>query len=105
MNIEVKVIEIISEDAYCNASNTGGLGNITGTSPSTNVGSTIGTAYSSGGGTIGSGDISMPLFGQKKKKKNHGSKRGNKFSKLYQLSQNYTGERPGKMKKFSQFIK
>ena len=104
MNIEAKVIEIINEDgdACATAGNTGGLGNITGTSPSTNIGVTTGSGYASGGGTIGSGDIGLPFqsTGRKNKKK----KRGNtKFDKLYQLQQNYTGEKPGKMKKFSEF--
>ena len=101
MNIEVKVIEIIKE--YADAG-TGGLGNVTGTSPSTNVGCTTGANYSGGGGTIGSGDIGLPFqsLGKKSKRKKAGK---GKFSKLYQLKQNYTGERPGKMKKFSAFSK
>lgn len=102
MNIEVKVIEVIKE--YADAGNTAGMGSITGTSPSTNVGCTTGSNYAGGGGTVGSGDIGNPF--NTKAQKSHGSnrkKKQSKFSKLFQLRQNYTGAKPGKMKKFNDF--
>ena len=105
MNIQVKVIEIINE--YADAGNTGGMGNITAANPSTNVGCTIGTNYSGGGGSVGSGDLGNPFNkpAQKSDSRKRKKKGGSKFSKLYQLKQNYTGEMPGKMKKFSAFKK
>ena len=105
MNIEVKVIEILNEDgdACATAGNTGGMGGIVAAQPSTNVGTTIGTAYTSGGGTTGSGDVGVHLSGHPFQKE-AGSKR-KKTKKLYQLRQDYTGERPGKIQKFSAWSK
>lgn len=50
-----------NEDAAATQGNTSGLGAITGSTPSANVGVTTGDAYAAGGGTIGSGDISVPF--------------------------------------------
>ena len=80
-------------DASANASNTAGMGNVTAAQPSTNPGCTIGSDYSSGGGRDGSGDVGFPLNapyrktpgGSKNKKGKH-----NKFSKLFQIKQNWT---------------
>ena len=51
----------INEDAYAN-NTIAGLGNVFGTSPSTLVGTTIGTNYSGNGGTLGSGDLGQNLL-------------------------------------------
>ena len=86
----------INEDGEAAATNanTGGLGSVTGASPSTNIECTTGTNYTAGGGTVGSGDIGFPFNGNSKKKK----------KKLSQISKNYTGQKPTKMKKFDDFI-
>jgi len=105
MNIEVKVIEIITEDATANASNTAGMGSITAAQPSTNCGTTIGSAYASGGGTIGSGDVGVSFSGNPYQKE--AAKKG-KSKKLFQLTQDYTGSKKGKksrIRKFSSFAK
>ncbi len=113
MNIEVKVIEIIREDAYANASNVGGMGNVTSAQPSTLAGSTIGSAFSGGGGTVGSGDISntFPKKGAyqksptgKKKKKTKGVPGK---TEIFNQKQNWThgGDKPPKMKNFTDFSK
>ena len=44
---------------YSNA-NTGGMGQVTSANPSSSIGVTTEPGYSAGGGTIGSGDISIP---------------------------------------------
>ena len=105
MNIEVKVIKI-TEDATANVSNTSGLGNITAAQPSTNSGTTIGTAFTSGGGTIGSGDVSNPLL-RAPFEKPHGSKRNKKFNSIFKKAQDYTKSKNRKrhLKKFSDFSK
>lgn len=114
MNIEVKVIEIIKEDAYANASNVGGMGSVTSAQPSTNAGCTIGSGFTSGGGTVGSGDIGSgyPKKGSYEKSP-MGKRRGKKKSKgipgkteVFRQKQNWThgGDKPpSKMKKFSDF--
>jgi hypothetical protein len=108
MNIEVKVIEIINEDgiAYSSNSSTTGMGPITAAQPSLNAGTTIGSAFTSGCGTIGSGDIGTTLSGnpyQKETTKKGASK------KLFDLKQDYTKEpkksKKSKLKKFSSFAK
>ena len=50
----------ISENATANASNSAGMGNVVSSQPSSYSGSTIGTNFSGHGGTVGSGDISVP---------------------------------------------
>ena len=108
MNIEVKVIEIITEDATANVSNTGGMGAVTAAQPSLNAGSTIGSAFTSGGGTIGSGDISRSLSGQPFQKE--AAKKG-ASKNLFALKQDYTqkpkkaGNKKSRIKKFSSFAK
>lgn len=111
MKIEVKVI---NEDgvAMADCSNTSGMGAITATSPSTNIGTTIGSAYTDGGGTTGSGDIGFPFYGGKFKGHsitNKKSKKGNnkKGPKHFDLKQDYIKppKKMGKMKKFSEFVK
>lgn len=102
MNIEVKVIEIIMEDATANISNTGGMGPISAAQPSILPGVTIG----SNSGTIGSGDIGTTLSRnpyQKETTKKGASK------KLFDLKQDYTKKpkksKKSKLKKFSSFAK
>lgn len=94
MNIEVKVIEIINEDAYANASNVGGMGNITAAQPSTFAGSTIGSDFTNGGGTIGSGDISGGWFNKPYQKSPAGVSRRKKKktnkSKVFNQKQDWT---------------
>lgn len=112
MKIEIIEVQEINEDgvAAASASGTAGMGAVTGTSPSTNVGVTIGSAYAAGGGTIGSGDLGsnwgkvamQPAAMTKPLKK--GSK---KFKSLYNIKQDYS-KKPksaGKLKKFSEFNK
>jgi hypothetical protein len=106
MNIEVKVIEIINEDATANVSNTSGLGNITAAQPSLNAGSTIGSAFTSGGGTIGSGDVGVSLSANVHQKA--AAKGGSK--NLFSLKQDYTQKpkkvgKKSRIKKFSSFAK
>lgn len=114
MKIETKVIEIINEDgvAMADAGNTSGMGDVTATSPSTNIGTTIGDAYGDGGGTVGSGDIGFPFYGGKfkghpisNKKTKKGKKK--KGAKHFDLKQDYVKppKKLGKMKKFSDFVK
>jgi hypothetical protein len=52
----------INENAYVNASNVAGMGAITSAQPSTLAGSTIGTNWSSNGGSLGSGDVGQNLL-------------------------------------------
>lgn len=107
MNIEVKVIEILNEDgeACATGGNTGGMGGFVAAQPSTNVGTTIGTAFTSGGGTIGSGDVSVNLMGNPFSKEASRFSNKKKNKKLYQLKQDYTGEKSGRIKKFSAWKK
>lgn len=107
MNIEVKVIEILNEDgdACATAGNTGGMGGFVASQPSTNVGTTIGTAYTAGGGTTGSGDVGVHLTGHPFQKESGKFSRRKKNKKVFQLKQDYTGEKPGKIKKFSSWTK
>jgi hypothetical protein len=104
MNIEVKVVEIIKEDATATVSGTAGMGAVTSAQPSTNSGTTIGSAFTSGGGTIGSGDISNPLL-KTSFEKPHGSRRNKKFKSIFKKAQDYTKEpnRKKHLKKFSEF--
>jgi hypothetical protein len=106
MNIEVKVIEVIKEDATATVSGSAGMGAVTATQPSTNSGTTIGTAFTSGGGTIGSGDVSNPLL-RAPFEKPHGSKRNKKFNSIFKKAQDYTKSKNRKrhLKKFSDFSK
>jgi hypothetical protein len=107
MNIEVKVIEILNEDgtACATAGNSSGNAAIVAAQPSTNVGTTIGTAYTSGGGTTGSGDVGVHLTGHPFQKEAGKYSRRKKNKKVFQLKQDYTGEKPGKIKKFSAWSK
>ncbi len=58
---------------------TAGMGPIVSSNPSSNPGSTIGTDFTSGGGTIGSGDIGVPLGGRNYNiGMNHGASTGKK---------------------------
>ena len=116
MIIEVKVIEIIKEDACANGSNSAGMGSVTAAQPSTNAGSTIGSSFTSGGGTTGSGDVSGGWFnnnayqkspaGVKKKKRKGKSGKSEVFSQ----KQNWTHGGDGtpkrqKMQSFNDFTK
>ena len=89
MNIQAKVIEIINEDgvACATGGNTAGMGGITPAQPSTNAGSTIGSDFSNGDGTVGSGDIGFPLGAYQK---DPAGKKKKKGKKLFQLKQNWT---------------
>lgn len=52
----------INENAYANASNVSGMGSVLSPQPSTLSGSTIGTNWSSNGGSLGSGDVGQNLL-------------------------------------------
>ena len=106
MNIEVKLIEVIKEDATATVSGSAGMGAVTAAQPSTNCGTTIGSAFTSGGGTIGSGDISNPLL-REPFEKPHGGKRNKKFNSIFKKAQDYTksSKRKKHLKKFSDFSK
>jgi len=105
MNIQVKVIDILNEDAYASASSVGGMGNITPAQPSTNAGCTTGSDFTSGGGTVGSGDVSNPMSIQRKDGKGKKKKKGKKFSEVFDLKQNWTkgADKPPKLKSFNDF--
>lgn len=107
MNIQVKVIEIINEDgeACATGGNTGGMGGFVAAQPSTNVGTTIGSAFTSGGGTVGSGDISVNLTGNPFTKEASRFNKKKKNEKVYKLKQDYTGEKSSRIKKFSAWQK
>lgn len=109
MKIITKVIEILNEDgvAMADCGNTSGMGAITATSPSTNIGSTIGSAYTDGGGTTGSGDIGFPFYGGLKGFPITNGKKKKKGSKHFDLKQDYIKppKKLGKIKKFSDFTK
>ena len=73
--------------AYSNASNVSGMGAVVSSQPSSYAGSTIGSDFTSGGGTIGSGDIGVPYNASGTKMfqkmpvqmgKNHGPRTGKK---------------------------
>jgi len=106
MKIETLKIEIIKEDGDAGGdAGTAGMGDVVGTSPSTNIGVTTEPGYSSGGGTIGSGDLGSHWgrpygYSQNKSKKNKKRKKS-----LFGLKQDYTTKPKsvGKLKKFSDF--
>ena len=103
------IVKIINEDgeACADAGNTGGMGGVVAAQPSLNAGTTIGSAFSGGGGTTGSGDISNPLNRNPYQKSPAGKKKKlNKFSKLFQLKQDYTksGKR-SKVMNYSDYTK
>ncbi len=100
MKIQVKVIEIIKEDAYCSVGNTSGMGSVVSPQPSTNSGSTFGSDFSNGGGTVGSGDISGG-FNRTPYQKSPVSKKKKK-TKLFNKIQDYT-KGFKKLKKFKDF--
>ena len=52
----------INENAYVNASNVAGMGSVLAAQPSGLAGTTLGTNFSSNGGTIGSGDVGQNLL-------------------------------------------
>lgn len=52
----------INENAYVNASNVAGMGGVVAPQPSLLAGSTLGTNWSSNGGSIGSGDVGQNLL-------------------------------------------
>lgn len=52
----------INENAYVNASNVAGMGSVIAAQPSGLPGSTIGTNWSSNGGSLGSGDVGQNLL-------------------------------------------
>ena len=52
----------INENAYVNASNVAGLGSVVAAQPSGLPGTTLGTNWSSNGGTLGSGDVGQNLL-------------------------------------------
>lgn len=76
----------VSGVAYADASNTAGMGNVVSAQPSSLPGSTIGSDWSDNGGTVGSGDVSMPynagggkkMFQKAEMGKNHGARTGKK---------------------------
>lgn len=52
----------INENAYLNAANVAGMGNVVSPQPSLIAGSTIGSNWSGNGGTLGSGDVGQNLL-------------------------------------------
>jgi len=75
---------------YANASNVAGMGAVIAAQPSSYAGSTIGSNFTKGGGTVGSGDLGFPLNATDGNKmyqkapvmgKNHGPKTGKKSRK------------------------
>ena len=86
----INVIKMIKEDgeACGNASNSAGMGNITAAQPSVYAGTTIGSDFAAGGGTVGSGDVNAGSLPKRRKQATRKSK--NVFSKLYNLKQDYT---------------
>lgn len=52
----------INENAYVNAGNVAGMGNVVSPQPSLLAGSTIGSNWSGNGGTLGSGDVGQNLL-------------------------------------------
>lgn len=106
----------------------GGMGAVVSANPSSFAGATIGTSYSSGGGTIGSGDASVPYNagGQRVVQKipvmgkEHGAKTGKKsrvkkldmkaLKDIFAKRQDYTAgegnaDRPSKVMSFDSFQK
>jgi hypothetical protein len=59
---ELAEYQSINENAYVNAANVAGMGNVTSPQPSTISGSTIGANWSGNGGSIGSGDLGQNLL-------------------------------------------
>lgn len=107
----------------------GGMGAVVSANPSSFAGSTIGTSWSSGGGTVGSGDVSVPYNagGQRVVQKipapmgkEHGAKTGKKsrvkkldmkaLKDIFAKRQDYTAgegnaDRPSKVMSFDAFQK
>lgn len=52
----------LNENAYANASNVAGMGGVLSAQPSSLPGSTIGSSWQGGGGTLGSGDLGQNLL-------------------------------------------
>jgi len=105
-NNEINVIaSVINEDAYCNASNVGGMGGVVAAQPSTNPGSTMGSDFANGGGTTGSGDIGN-IMGRPQQKSR--IKKSPRFAKIFKRQQDYTmgqSKKSKTLKKFSDFAK
>ena len=59
---EYAELHAINENAYANASNVAGMGNVVSSQPSLFAGTTIGTNWSGNGGTLGSGDVAQNLL-------------------------------------------
>jgi hypothetical protein len=109
---------------YANAS-IGGMGAVVSAQPSTFAGSTTGTAFTAGGGTVGSGDVSVPYNpgGRKKvfqklaaplsdrrgtnKRRKNKILRGLKdiFSRKQDYTSNQGGVKKSKVMSFDQFDK
>ena len=89
-----------------------GMGNVGGSSPSGNIGCTIGSNYSSGGGTIGSGDISVPyntgsnkMVYNKSKGYDHGSiRKKRKKNNIKEIMRN-APEKPSRVLSFDDYQK
>jgi hypothetical protein len=108
MNEELNIIvKVINEDAFCDAGNVGGMGDVVASQPSTNIGTTMGSDFYNGGGTTGSGDITNP-FNKKPYQKGKTKRATARFAKIFKKQQDYTmgqSKKSKTLKKFSDFIK
>lgn len=105
--------KLIKEDGEAMANASGmGMGNVGGASPSGNIGCTIGSNYSAGGGTIGSGDISVPyntgsnkMVFTKGKGYEHGSiRKKRKKNNIREIMRN-APEKPSRVLSFNDYQK
>jgi len=110
----IKSFDLFLEDdggiAYSGSTNVG-MGPVISAQPSVNSGSMIGSDWSSGGGTIGSGDISFPwnsssnkMIFRKEKVKRFKDKKVNKF-KRKSIKVLYDKPSKSKLMTFDNFIK
>jgi hypothetical protein len=124
--ISEKEKSIFEDTSATGGSSVGGMGAVVSAQPSSLAGTTIGVNWSSGGGTVGSGDISFPYNPSGANRMfqkipamgyNHGSRTGKKTRKkrmtvksmkdIFSKKQDYTkgSERKAKIMKFDDFVK
>lgn len=126
----LKILEDGGDTSATGGPSVGGMGQVVSSQPSGLAGSTIGTNWASGGGTVGSGDISIPYNPSGSNRvfqkipvmgKNHGSRTGkksrikkldlkslkNSFSKIqdYTYGEGDTKPRERKVMNFDDFQK
>ena len=126
---EYSPLEVNEDTSATGGPSVGGMGAVVSANPSSFAGATIGTSYSSGGGTVGSGDVSIPYNagGQRVVQKipspmgkDHGAKTGKKsrvkkldmkaLKDIFAKRQDYTAgegnaDRPSKVMSFDAFQK